>query len=222
MSGRVLVGRRSLEEAPRGLPGVESAWSFFLIKPRTGPDEERRRDICSIKRHGPDKGDTSVHRNVVASVEYSKGVALGAAVRPGLWTVADHPRHKDRAPFPAGGGMGETGAIGMGQQECETPQLFTVTLSEEQCRYLGSLFRERVESHEIRRRTGYPQDEEGARLAMELWRAFVCAVPQEDDGSALRGSPDIRNARPGDPSNSNNSLPIAKIGQPLSIDDRRR
>ncbi len=68
------------------------------------------------------------------------------------------------------------------------PKLIAVALSAEQCRYLGSMFRERVESHEIRERTGYPQDEEGARLAMELWRAFSCAVPQDGDGG-LRSEP---------------------------------
>lgn len=66
------------------------------------------------------------------------------------------------------------------EQERGASKLFTVFLTEEQCRYLVALFMERVESHEIRSMTGYPQDEEGARFAAELWKAFLTASPQDN------------------------------------------
>ncbi len=68
----------------------------------------------------------------------------------------------------------------MRQQETAVSRLLTVILTEEQCKHLGALFRERLESHELRKKTGYPQDEEGARLAKELWMAFLSAVPQNN------------------------------------------
>ncbi len=71
----------------------------------------------------------------------------------------------------------------MRQQEAVASRSRTVTLTEEQCRYLGALFRERLESHNIREKSGYPQDERGARLAMELWRVFVGVGPR-DNGNA--------------------------------------
>ena len=71
----------------------------------------------------------------------------------------------------------------MRQQEISTSKLLTVVLTEEQCQYLGAMFRERVKSDEIREKTGYPQDEKGARIAKDLWRAFLGSAPQ-DDGTA--------------------------------------
>jgi hypothetical protein len=87
-------------------------------------------------------------------------------------------------------------------------KLLTVTLTEEQCKYLGVMFQERLESHEIREKSGYPQDEEGARLASELLEACLRASPEDrhiqedrhtphhDDDDTMSGMPGIENGQP--------------------------
>jgi hypothetical protein len=74
----------------------------------------------------------------------------------------------------------------MPREEGETPERFMIVLTEEQCEYLASLFLERVETHRIREMTGYPQDEEGARFAEELWMAVLSALPEESGNGAKR------------------------------------
>ncbi len=64
------------------------------------------------------------------------------------------------------------GVKGMRPEGIAILKSFTVTLTEKQCEYLEAMFRERLESHQIREKNRYPQDEEGGRFAMELWRAF--------------------------------------------------
>jgi len=75
----------------------------------------------------------------------------------------------------------------MPREEGETPERFMIVLTEEQCEYLASLFLERVETHRIREKTGYPQDEEGARFAEELWMAVLSALPEVSGNGAKRG-----------------------------------
>ncbi len=74
-----------------------------------------------------------------------------------------------------------------GQQEVVVSRSRTITLTEEQCRYLMALFRERLESHDIREKSGYPQDEQGARLAKELCWAFEGAAPRDNGNAGGRG-----------------------------------
>ena len=69
---------------------------------------------------------------------------------------------------------------GVRAEKSATAKLLTVTLTEEQCSRLGAMFRERLESHKVRGSTGYPQDEEGARFALDLWRAFSSASSKDD------------------------------------------
>jgi hypothetical protein len=87
-------------------------------------------------------------------------------------------------------------------------KLLTVTLTEEQCKYLGALFQERLEGHEIREKSGYPQDEEGARVASGLLKAILMASPEDrniqgdrhtqhnDDDDTVSGIPGIENGQP--------------------------
>lgn len=96
----------------------------------------------------------------------------------------------------------------MRPQQMAMPTLFTVTLTEEQCKYLGAMFQERLESDEIREKSGYPQDEEGARLASELVEACLRASPEDrhiqearhtqhnDDDETMSGMPGIENGQP--------------------------
>ncbi len=75
----------------------------------------------------------------------------------------------------------------MRPERIEIFKSFTVTLTKEQCEYLEAMFRERLESHQIREKTGYPQDEEGARFAMELWRALLNASSQNGQDRGKNG-----------------------------------
>ena len=75
----------------------------------------------------------------------------------------------------------------MPREEGEAPERLMIVLTEEQRKYLASLFLERVETHRIREMTGYPQDEEGARFAEELWMAVLSALPEESGNGAKRG-----------------------------------
>ncbi len=90
----------------------------------------------------------------------------------------------------------------MRPRQMATSKLLTVTLTEEQCKYLGAMFQERLESHEIREKSGYPQDEEGARLASELLEACLRASPEDrhtphhDDDETMSGMPGIENGQP--------------------------
>lgn len=90
---------------------------------------------------------------------------------------------------------------GMRPEGIAIPKSFTVTLTKEQCEYLEAMFRERLESHQIREMTGYPQDEEGARLAMELWRALLNGSSQHgqergENGSVMRKKSGIESRQP--------------------------
>lgn len=91
---------------------------------------------------------------------------------------------------------------GIRSHQGEETTLLTVTLTERQYNYLKAMFRERLESHEIREMTGYPRDERGARLAMELWEALFKAsreesrIQQNDDESAMGRIPTSENGQP--------------------------
>ncbi len=90
---------------------------------------------------------------------------------------------------------------GMRPERIEIFKSFTVTLTKEQCEYLEAMFRERLESHQIREKTGYPQDEEGARFAMELWRALLNASSQYgqnrgENGNVTRRKSGIESRQP--------------------------
>lgn len=74
----------------------------------------------------------------------------------------------------------------MPREEGELPERFMIVLTEQQCEYLASLFLERVEAHKIREMTGYPKDEEGARLVEELWMAVLSALQEESGNGARR------------------------------------